>query len=525
MSGSPVFVGNKMIGAYAYGWQFGAEAVAGVTPISSMIQELRRPIPPDLLRPLPQAERRAARASHHPAGVRYASDQPGDYDLVAHARQVAALAAIGGDKEGVNPTPVATPLMVGGVSEPSISMLRDLVGPMGLEPIQGGGTGTTPDVHAPSRYVDGGAIGVQLIRGDMSATGVGTVTRVSGRRLLAFGHPMMNAGVSRLPTAIAKVHWILASRMRSFKISSPVRPMGALINDRQAAIVVDSSLSAPFIPLTLEVRGVKGAPHPKWSMELAHERFMAPMFVAVALGNAVEATTQERRDVTWHTYTKIRVRGRGEIDLHDFGIAIGGTPQPGTFFRTRAVSAVGSLLSNPWEPVEIESISVRMDVKFARDLLRLRGAQPLETEVDAGKKARIRLLLEPYSGPMQTRVIEVPIPSELTGQTVEIKLNPGHKEIPDVAPPESLSDLMANLPKQSFPPTTLVASMTVGGQGVAYRGHVATRLPPGALITLRSDSSTVAPVPVPSYARTVIPINQFVSGSTSVRVRVRHVLR
>lgn len=527
MSGSPVFINGKMVGAYAYGWQFGEESVAGVTPIGAMLDELRRPIPPEAIQPLPgtapaKAQGKSARA-HHPSGHRF-SGIPTSYSVEEHARQVAAFAAPPAADSGLRPVAVATPVMIGGMSDASLSLLRQNLSPLGLEPIQGGGGGRT-EADAPSRFVDGGAIGVQLIAGDISAAGIGTVTRVEGNRLVAFGHPMMNSGVSRLPTAISRIHWILASKMRSFKIGTPIRPVGALVNDRQAAIVVDSGVQAPMIPLELDIRGVEGAPHPRWTMQIARERFMAPLFLAVAVGNAIDATTSERRDVSWHALTTLRVRGHGEVTLHDFGVAVGGTPDAGAFMRSRAVNAMGSLLSNPWEPVDIESIRTRVDIRFARDLFELRGAVPLEMEVEPGRKARIRLQLVPYAGPPEFRTVEVDIPRELAGNTVEIEINPGHQEAPPVAIPESVSELLSVLPRQSFAPDSLVGSVRVGGHGVAFRGQVATRLPPGALDTLRPVASSIAPEPVPSYARTVIPLGKFVIGSTSVRIRVRDVLR
>jgi hypothetical protein len=404
-------------------------------------------------------------------------------------------------------------------------MLRDVLSPLGMEPLQAGGGSSTPDADAPTRFVDGGAIGVQLVRGDISATGIGTVTRVSGDRLVAFGHPMMNTGVSRLPTAIAKIHWVLASTMRSFKIGVPVRPMGSLINDRQAAIVVDSKVDPPMFPVHLEINGVEGAPHPVWNMEVAHEKFMAPTFVAVALGNAVDATTQEKRDLSWHAYTKIRVRGYGDFTMHDFGVSVGGNPDASTFMRSRAVRAVGALLNNPWEDVDILGVETKLDVRFARDLLSLRGVEPLETEVTAGERAHLRLHLVPFAGPEQIRVVEVPIPQHMAGQTIEIKIAPGYEENNDLARPENVRDLIANLPQLTLPPDVLVASIETGAQGMAFRGQVAPDLPPGALDTLRSSSSSAAPEPFVSTARTVIPMHQFITGKDTVHIHVRNVIR
>lgn len=526
MSGSPIFIDGKLVGAYAYGWQFGVESVAGVTPIKGMLEELRRPIPPEYLLPLRSPGMRLAwrGGSGRPAAVAEVQG-PGDYDVRAHVREIAAhMAPAGAESLASGPVPVGTPLMVSGVGETTLHALRDLVSPLGLEVLQGGGAGGV-DSTAPTRYVDGGAIGVQIVRGDIAATAIGTVTHVMGDRLIAFGHPMMQAGVTRLPTCVAKIQWVMASMLRSFKVGMPVRPLGSLINDRQAAIVVDSKIEPPVIPVRLSVTGVPGAPHPNWSMEVAHERFMTPTFVAIAIGNAIDATTREHRDVSWHAYTTIGVRGHGLLTLHDFGVSSGGTPDAGTILGSRAVRSVGTLLNNPWEPVTIENVETKLDIRFVRDLLTLRGAEPLETEVDAGRRARIRLHLVPYAGPEQIRVVEVDIPRELAGEWVEIEIAAGHQTAPDVAKPENLRELIANLPKQSMPPDVLVTAVKVGGQAVAFKGQVASRLPPGAIDTLRSASSTVAPEPIPSYVRTVIPLNHFVSGKDSVKIHVRNVLR
>jgi hypothetical protein len=525
MSGSPIYIDGKMIGAYAYGWQFGSEPVAGVTPIKNMLEDLAAPIPPEFLMPLGSPQMRIAANQANTGSVVAYTGPAGEYDVLAHARQVTARATGGRPDNTASPIPVATPLTVGGVGEVGMKMLREALGPMGIEPLQGGGGGTTPDANAPTRFVDGGAIGVQLVRGDISAAGIGTVTRVSGDRLVAFGHPMMQGGVSRLPTAIANIQWILASTMRSFKLGRPSRPMGSLVNDRQAAIVVDSKLDAPIFPVRLNVNGVQGAVHPNWNMEVAHERFMAPLFVALALGNAAESTSSEKRDATWHAYSKLKVRGRGQIELHDFGISSGGTPDIGTFFGTRIVRSVGTLLNNPWEPVIIEGVETKMDIKFSRDLLVLRGVEALESEIDAGQKAHLRLHLVPYAGPEQIKVIEVEIPRELAGEQVEIELTPGHQTVPDVSKPENVAELMANLPKLSMAPDTIVATVKVGGQGLAFKGQVASRLPPGALDTLRSHNSSVAPEPFPSVVRTVFQLSQFVVGKDQVRIRVRDVMR
>src|SRR5690606_35332000 len=152
--------------------------------------------------------------------------------------------------------------------------------PLGRVRLQAGGGGRSrPSAGDVTEFVDGGAIGVQLIRGDVNATAIGTITHVAGRRLVAFGHPMMEAGELGLPTATARVLHVLASESRSFKIAEAIEPKGTLIHDRQAAIVVDSNLAASTVPVSLRLRGLEGAPRTEWSMEVASHRVLTPVLV------------------------------------------------------------------------------------------------------------------------------------------------------------------------------------------------------------------------------------------------------
>jgi len=530
MSGSPVFLNNKMIGAYAYGWQFGSEPIAGVTPIQSMLDELARPLP--IMSPIPAlptpARREGASLGSQgdgaAQGTAFTTDA-GTYDLRAHAQRLAARANPGGETHGSKLLPVATPILLGGMGDGAAKLARDLLEPLGLEPVQGGGAGNAVDADAPTRFVNGGAIGVQLVSGDISAMGLGTVTRVEGDKLVAFGHPMMNGGVTAMPTAIGRVHWVLASQMRSFKLGEAVRPLGALVNDRQAAIVVDSKSVAPRFPATVEIEGVPGAPHKSWSFTIAHEKFMSPSFVAIAVGSAIEATTSERRDVTWRATTEIVVAGYGTIRLEDGGVAVGGTPDADEWVRSRAVRAIGAILNNPWQTARVEKLTTKLSVRFARDSYRLRGADALADVIDAGQPARIRLHLLPFAGAEEQKVIEVPIPRELAGKDVDIELAPGYTETPELPSPERLADLISNLPRQNYPLDSVVASIKLGEHGVAFRGQVAGRLPPGALDLLRPGSDTAAPEPFVSYVRTAVPIHRMIEGKDRVRVHVRPVLR
>jgi len=496
-----------------------------------MLQVLRRPVPPAVM-PATGKAPWPGRPGAQPAGARARTGlhrfngPPLDYDLFEHSAQVArrtapALAAPAGTGLGS----ASTPVLVGGLGPGALRLAKDLLEPVGLHVLQAGGSGGRPGPDAPTRYVDGGTLAIELIRGDMSASGLGTVTHVVGDKVLAFGHPMLNGGIENLPASLGKVHWILATENRSFKIGEPTRPLGALVNDRQAAVVVDMSRQAPTFPIHLDIQGARGAPHPVWDFELAHDQFLAPNFTAVALGSAVETTTAERNDMTWRARSRVQLAGHGTVELRDFGAGHQRPVSPHDFARSRLVRGLGAMLNNPWQDARIVRIDSTIRVVHRLDILRLRGAQVLEPEIDVGQPVRIRLSLEPWRGPSQSRVIEVPIDPSLVGETVEIKLAPGHEVRRNLPAPESFAELLAVLPKEFHDDESVVASYNLPEGSAAFRGHVASRLPAGAVDTLRPTTQSVAPEVFAATQQTIVPLGSFLIGTDSVRVKVREVLR
>jgi hypothetical protein len=565
MSGSPVFIDGKMIGAYAYGWTFAKEAIAGVTPIENMLADIDRPIPSEIygwslgLRGATSSRSRSS-GSHQAtvanagsvdggratspdvsaAATRVAilsrrqsesgrfAGRPEQYNLSAHAEQIANEQAP--SATGQTMKPVATPLLLGGVTPLGTQIAERLLGPLGIEPLQAGGDGgsdakTTARDDIPSRYEDGGAIGVQLVRGDTSAMGLGTVTRVEGDRLVAFGHPMMQAGATAMPTAVGKVLWFLASEQRSFKIGMAVRPLGALVADRQASIVVSHAATAPVIPVQLEIEGVEGVKTVPWRFEVAHEKFLTPSFLAMALASAIQATTAEKRDVTWSLDSEVQIDGLPMLTLEDFGVAVGGMPAADDIISTNVVEAVGALLNNPWQPVRVTAVRARLKLRYAREIYRLRGAEVLEQQIDAGQPARIKLRLVPYDGPVQERVLVVPIDPSRAGETVNLEIVPGYTESREMAPAENLQELARNLDEPVFLPKSLVVKFSGPGGTMAYHGSVAAQLPPGAMDILMPTNTTVSPATFAATTRSVHPMPFYVLGRDRVSVEIRRVLR
>ena len=202
MSGSPIYVDNKLIGALAYGWTYENVPLAGVTPIHNMLAELNRPAS-------------SGASSKGPMARRSASTR---ISPTVSAEAASAYSAM--------PSRLLTPLALGGFGPRTIEMAKAHFLEMGLMPIASGGA-SSDRKNKLTQPVPGGAIGVQLIRGDLSASAVGTITHVEGNKILAFGHPFSSWGRTQVPVALARVHTIMSSTARSFKISSVTEEIGA----------------------------------------------------------------------------------------------------------------------------------------------------------------------------------------------------------------------------------------------------------------------------------------------------------
>jgi hypothetical protein len=519
MSGSPVYIQDRLVGAYAYGWSFGKDPIAGVTPIANMLKELDRPLRPLLGSPLPLAARRARNG---------ASKQGPAANAVAHERHDAfwALSRFAARPRSDHPQaaafqPATTPLLVGGMTAPVAALLREKLVPLGLEVLEAaGGARKRAREPSPAGYVDGGSIAVTLVRGDIQATGVGTVTHVDGKRVIAFGHPMIDAGEAHLPTATARVLHVMASERSSFKIAEALSPLGSLIHDRQSAIVIDTDVAARTIPVRIQLRGLGALPRDTWQVEVASHRLLTPSLVLSALSSALGAAVNDTADMMYRAHGTVTLRGYGPQRVVDEGFAPLGVAQASALSRLRIFDLIDLAFSNPFEKAEIERVDVELELRFGRDVTELVGAQLAESELDPGKPARVVLSLRPFDGELEQRVLEVPLPETLAGEHVELEILPGNLARLEQPVPQQLSDLL-QIARAGVPSTSLSVHVQRRGRGLSLASHVIKNLPSSALDLLTTSRDTARSPVFVTEERTTVPMGRVMVGSAKLSLEVR----
>ncbi len=528
MSGSPIYLEGRLLGAYAYGWPFGRDPIIGITPVRNMLAEMYRPTRPDSF---PGARRGSAARSPAARATRLAGLPPylgGEVaaldGLREHGRRHgwASSSPVAG-----RPVPAATPRRQGGITAAPAAGVGGAHAPNSHPPQHGGRLGDAGDRRSQGapRFVDGGSLGVQLIRGDVAAMAIGTATHV-GRdgRVIGFGHPMMNAGETGLPTCTARVLHVLASVARSFKIAEAIAPVGALVHDRPSTIVVDTGLTPATVPVSVRVRGLTEAARDRWSMQVASHRLLTPALILAGLVNALETSASDQADVTFVARYAVDIEGIGRVELEDHGATAGGPADVRALTRLRLFQLVEAAYGNPFRPSRVRSVELDLDVRFERGAWEIVEASVPSAEVDPGAVVPVRVVLRRFGDADVVRTVPVRVPESAAGEGAIVKITSGPAARPPRGRATRLEDLVEAI-RDVPPATSLVAAVQLPARSLRFRGHVVEALPRSALDSLQRVSGTGPGRPFVSYAREVHPMGELLTGSAQLRLEVRDAAR
>jgi hypothetical protein len=526
MSGSPVYIDGKLVGAVAYAWSFAKEPLGGVTPIETMLSERARPrrSGQEVLTKgwsAPDISGKAVRATSDGPGVPHASLTPRSDGPMALARglglppgaPVASTLATGEPRL----LRASVPLSVSGFTARTVAELGDALSPTGLVPLQAGG-GRKPGPPAAGHVEPGSAIGVELVRGDMSTVATGTVTYVDGRSVLAFGHPLFGIGEVYLPLVDAQIHAFLPSLAQSFKMSSPLNEVGTLVQDRQSCIIGDLDSRSTMLPVDVRVSGPGVEPR-HFHAEVARNRRLTPMLASTVVGNAIADAEPDVTDMVVTVTSKVGVKGYTPLELRDQIFSPEGVSSR-ALSMSRGLRAMGELMFNPFEPIVLDRVDVDVRVEYRRDVAEIIGVSLPGQEVHAGDTVPLRVTLRPYAGAEYTETVPVVIPRTVAGELIKIEIASGSLVRPDVPQAESLRVYIDNMRKY-YGATTIVATLQTADAGASLRGRLIQELPASAMDTLRPSNQTRRADSYSIADRTVYPMKQLVSGKQDIQILVK----
>ncbi|MBZ5610188.1 MAG: hypothetical protein LAP38_18150 [Acidobacteriia bacterium] len=267
MSGSPVYINGRLVGAVALAFNFAKEPIAGIRPIEEMLAVGAEPASK------PAPENRSSRA--------------------ALSRPEVPLAPVAASLESASSSliEIATPVSFSGFTSATLEHFAPQLKKLGLEPRQGVSSGSpqSPKLGNPAQLRPGDMISVDLLSGDYSIGAEGTVTHVDGKRVYAFGHRFMSVGNTELPFARAQVLTLLPNLASSFKISSPLEWMGTITEDRSTSIYGELGRKADTVPLAITLKDGRRSPL-SYHMQMVQDRVLSPFIIQMAVYSALDAT-------------------------------------------------------------------------------------------------------------------------------------------------------------------------------------------------------------------------------------------
>lgn len=535
MSGSPIYIEGKLAGALAYGWQFGKDPVAGVTPIERMLSDMRRPLRGQPAAPIVAAGGSAGAADWPPSGgdgaerERFVAPLPRRELLRALAGGEAPAAPLDSALNRLTPASLlpeprlvraSVPLSVAGLSERALDGLREALAGYQVRPLQAGGAGVA-GAKGPERFEPGGALGVQLIRGDISATGVGTVTHVDGDKVMGFGHPMLGdggAGEVLFPIATAEVVTILSSLSSSFKMATPLGTLGSLLLDRETGVVGEVHRQAPMVPVQVTVQ-IPGQSDRVFSTEVASHRFLTPLLAASVASSSIQSAAPDVSDVTVRVQSRLGLRGFAPLMQTDTLYSPGGVT-PRLLQSSSGMRHLPELLFNPFGPTRVERLDLAVAVEYKSEVAEIIGLSLVSDELEPDTRPSLYVTLRPYSGAPQVRAVPFEVPRGLAGQTLKIEASAGNLVKPEIAPPESLTDLVENL-RKGYAARQLVVTLTTTEEGVSHRGRLIPSLPASVIATLRPGSTTRRGEVYKRLTRFAVDVDTVLVGTKELTVQVK----
>jgi hypothetical protein len=390
MSGSPVYMDGRLMGAVALAFNFSKEPIAGIRPIEEML---------------------AVGDSSHSAAPKVASSA-----VPKVASNVDSFASKLID--------IATPVSFSGFTAGTLEQFAPQLKKLGLEPRQGVSSGgkLPSKLGAPASLRPGDMIAVELLSGDLSIGAEGTVTAVDGKAIYAFGHQFMSVGNTELPFARAEVLTLLPNLSSSFKISSPLEWMGSITEDRSTSIYGQLGRKADTIPLEITVKDGRRAPL-SYHMQMIQDRVLSPYIVQTAVYSAMDATERTLGLASYSLRGGVEfLQGVPALKLDntyagDFNVPLQAS--------SGVASPLASILGAGFDALKIKSITLEIEASERKRLLQVDQVTASPKQVHPGDSVELSVTFTGENGLESQKSVRYRVPVGAPEGTLNFTVSDG----------------------------------------------------------------------------------------------------
>jgi len=514
MSGSPVYIKGKLIGALAYTWSFAKRPVAGITPIAQMLEAFQPGSSP----------------------VRQEGTVKATQPFVIDGQRIeraVVRSSVGGSTasaaSGMTLVPVATPIMVSGMNGGALSLLKTSLEPMGLTPIAG--AGSMGHINAP--MLPGAAVGARLMGGDLDVTAVGTVTYVNKDVVLAFGHTMSSLGSTDIPLVAAYVHGVMPSSELSFKLASGGQMLGRFTEDRPWCIGGHLGAPAKLVKTSVSVTDQDRKVTRGYSLQVVRNRSLTTLLLTAAMAGAIRSVGPPSEGTTRVSFS-LDADGLPHLTRQNtYAVGEGGGllalllgPSAAVASATEELAQIlDGLQSSEFGEAKLTQLGISVEMSRRRRVARLERVIVNKHKVKPGEEVEVTTALRVANAGPLTRVDTIRIPENCPPGRVQIGIAGGRSaewmrsrlEINEPRP-ESLAQMVKQMLERPSN-DQIVMQVALPTVGLEARGQQLRDLPPAVMDMLRSSSGTKLR-PLRDYVEKRTGTEWMVSGYSIVSLTV-----
>ena len=516
MSGSPVFIDGKLVGAISYSFPFSKEPICGITPFAQMTS---------VVEPAPARTTSAGLTTFSYAELLSNTWRPNFNNFAVNT----LASGFSGDSRlmavaGQTFAPISTPVTFSGISQRTLDMFAPELIRAGILPVAAAGGGsaiTALKLFNETTLLGGDSVVVHLSRGDVQIAAAGTVTLRDGEKIYAFGHPFFSLGSTNLPMSESHVITVVPNANNSFKLAVPDSTVGSMTQDRSTVIYGTLGQVPRMLPVKIKLTTSRGRSE-EINFESAFDDLLTPLIVNVGVANTLQANERGIGESTIEVTGEIRVKGEDSIRINR---RFTGT-QASAFAASVAAVPLGALLRAGFDGMEITGISLNMTATDGGKTSVVDRIAVDKTRVRAGETIELTAQTRSESGKIIVQKIPITIPGDTAPGNLSIMIGDGNAVQQSSAvtqfTPKTAAELIAiiNRLKRS---DRLYAVITRTSSGAIVGASEMPNLPPSVLATLNNDRTAGGAKPTIQtvIADMELPAGEFiVSGSQTLTIEI-----
>ena len=486
MSGSPVYVGGKLVGAISYSFPFSKEPICGITPIEQMVSIFEKKAASRTASLEPRTYSFGELVSTSlPSGL--PNSAISDSGLVSGMSPNSMLMAVAGQSF----RPIATPITFSGFSQATLDRFSPQLLQAGLIPVNaaGGTSAITPMKRAePNTLLGGRSVSMHLARGDYGLAAAGTVTLRDGDKVYAFGHPFLGLGTSDLAMSESHVVTVVPSVNNSFKLAVADSLVGAMTQDRATGVFGKLGSNPKMIAVRLSLTTSRGQDQ-VLNYEIARDDVLTPLLLNITVYNSLIAQERAIGDSTVTIDGFIKLKNQAPIKL----LRRFGGSQALQLVSGAVAVPLNALLRGQFSDLDFDSISLNLKIDDGSEAASLERLSIDRSQVRAGETVELQAFARTSSGNVFVERIPFKVDADTAPGTYSVTVGDGtaiqRNEAVQQFVPKDLAELVDTINRVRLP-DRLYAKMFRTTSGVVIGTSEMPNLPPSVLATMNNDRMT-----------------------------------